>query len=298
MNLRLHSIDCMAWEQYLALLNWQGQKIHLQDFEDLRNRSIQSPEEIPSLIQNPKVKAYTLENKNWLKTVKEQLLLCEEKSIQLTWPGEPHYPKPLNFYKNAPTLISYKGPPSWQNHFSFCVVGSRKSSPETLAWMDHFLGPFLSSNKKIILLSGGARGIDQKSHSLALRVGRPTLCFLPCGILNFYPESLQNWEAPILKGGGAFISPFPPHLSIRKSFFHYRNALMVRMSQLVLAAQAEKRSGSMLTARLAGLYGVTLCTLPGPALNPLFSGNLDLINNGAFMIRDKTDLQVLYDSHI
>lgn len=285
----------MQWQKYLALLNWQGQKITFEDFNNLKSKEIKCIEDLNMYITNPQVKKYVLDYKTWWKTAENQIKICQDKSIKLTWPGDENYPQLLKFYKNAPTLLSYKGSPSWNDNFTLCVVGSRKSHHETLMWMDHYLSPFLFKHK-ICLISGGARGIDQKGHSLALRTKKPTLCFLPCGISHFYPPSLEDWIQPIIENQGALVSPFPPEHQIRKSFFHYRNSLMVRMSHLVLIIQAEQKSGSMLTARLASLYGVTLCALPGSVMNPLFSGNLDLINNGAFMIRDQIDLEALYYS--
>jgi len=185
--------------------------------------------------------------------------------------------------------------PAWLKHFQFCVVGSRKIHPSTCQWMDHFLSIFLSKYP-ICLLSGGARGVDQKGHALAIRSQTPTICFLPCGLSNIYPASLKEWRRPILQTGGAFLSPFPPEYQIQKSFFRYRNSIMARMSHLVFILQAEERSGSMITAKKAAHLGVTLCTLPGPVMNPLFSGNLKLINEGIFMIRDGQDLETLYQA--
>ena len=71
---------------------------------------------------------------------------------------------------------------------------------------------------------------------------------------------------------------------------------MARMSHLVFILQAEERSGSMLTAQKAASLGITLGTLPGPVMNPLFAGNLKLINEGIFMIRDAKDLEALYQA--
>ena len=276
---------------YLALLNWQGQKITFDDFQALDQAK--SIEDIQKAVQQPSVKDYILNNKTWWRSAERQLKACRQSDIKLTWPGQEDYPQLLYLYKNSPTLLSYKGHPCWNHYFKLCVVGSRKIHSQTSKWMDHHLSSFLSQHD-IYLLSGGARGVDQKGHSLAIRASRPTLCFLPCGLDFLYPSSLEEWVEPVIKNKGAFISPFPPDYQIRRSFFHYRNSLMVRMSQVVLIMQAEKRSGSMLTARLASLYGVTLCVIPGPAMDSLFSGNLDLINDGALMVRDQLDLSAIY----
>ena len=286
----------MNWKKYMALLNWQGQTVLIDDFNHLESKydRVKSLEDLIQFLSHPKTKEYVLNHKFWWKTAEKQIELCSKHSIQLTWPGESCFPKLLNYYKNSPTLLSYKGYPCWsQNNFQLCLVGGRKIHPETSQWMDHFLASFLKKHN-VNVLSGGARGVDQKSHGLAIRTGRPTLCFLPSGLLNPYPSSLKEWETPILNSKGAFISPFPPDFQIRRAFFHYRNSIMVRMSNMVFILQAEERSGSMLTAQLGAGFGVTLAVLPGSPMNPLFKGNLKLINEGVFMIRDCKDLDILY----
>ena len=285
----------MNWHKYLALLNWLGLKVTFDDFKSFHSQhhQVNHFDDFHSIIKNPKIKTFLQENKTWWKKVQAYEEMCFEQNIQLTWPGETHFPTILEYYSHAPTLLSYRGVPCWNQYFPFCTVGSRKSSFITLSWMDHHLTPFLEKYKPC-LLSGGARGIDQKSHSLAIKIQTPTLCFLPCGLSHFYPKELKKWELSILNTKGAFISPFPLHKTIHKAFFHIRNKLMVCMSQIVFILQAEERSGSMLTARLASHLGPTLCTLPGPVMNPLFKGNLTLINNGTLMIRDEKDLIALY----
>ena len=75
---------------------------------------------------------------------------------------------------------------------------------------------------------------------------------------------------------------------MRKSFFHIRNALLACYSKLVLVGQAQIRSGTMLTARKALDYGV-------PVAAP-WTGNLQLIYDGAYLLRDDIDLSLLIES--
>ncbi len=287
----------MEWIKYFALLSWQGQKVFIDDFTQLRKQhgEVKSPEDLHPFYNSPSTQRYLLENKDWWKKAEKHIKICERQNIQLTWPGQYDYPSLLYYYKNSPVLLSYKGTPAWLKHFQFCVVGSRKIHPSTCQWMDHFLSIFLKKYP-VCLLSGGARGVDQKGHALAIRSQTPTVCFLPCGLSNIYPKNLKEWHKSILQTEGAFLSPFPPDFQVQKSAFHYRNSIMVRMSHLVFILQAEERSGSMLTAQKAAHLGVTLCTLPGPVMNPLFVGNLKLINEGILMIRDNQDLETLYQA--
>lgn len=285
----------MDGSQFLALLSWQGQKILKEDILKAQacSKSVSNPENLVQWITSPKVKYYISQNPKWWKICEADIKKCKESQIQLTWPGQKDWPKQLDLSAIAPCLLSYKGNPSWNDYFQFCVVGSRKSHPHSLQWMDHYLGTFIK-NHNISILSGGARGIDQKAHSLSIRFQKPTLCFLPCGLNSIYPPSLKSWLSPILDTEGAFISPFPPNYSVRRSFFHYRNSIMVKMSHIIFVIQAEARSGSMMTAKIAGHLGKTLCTLPGPVMQPAFRGNLDLMSDGVLIIRDEKDLETLF----
>ena len=288
----------MNWNKYLALLHWQTPTIGSEDFHQLESRysQVQHPNDLFSCFSHESTKQFVLKNPYWWKEAEITEKMCEKEDIKITWWGEQNYPQRLMHYEDSPVILSYKGSPVWMKDFPLAVVGSRKIQPMVSQWMDHHLSPFLKKYS-VCLLSGGALGVDQKAHSLALRTQTPTVCFLPCGLLHLYPANLKTWVQPLLDNQGTFISPFPPHFTIKKHFFYQRNSIITRMSRMVLVLQAEERSGSMLTAKLASQLGVTLATLPGPVMNPLFKGNLKLISEGILMMRDQLDLEVLYQSH-
>ncbi len=287
-----------SWLQYLAFLKWQNQKLCLKDFENtFQNKDyIRNPYDLSELVCYPETRMYIKNKKHWWKEVEKDSSECKKLKIKTTWPFHPDYPHSLLYMDQLPPLISWRGQACWKNKFLFSVVGSRKAYNDTLLWMDIHLSAFLQKKKKICLVSGGARGVDQKAHVIALANQNPTLCFLPCGLKHYYPSELEKWVTPIIEGGGAFISVFPLSSEIKKSHFHARNAVMARLSHLIFIAQAEIRSGSMITARYALHAGVNLCALPGGPLYAGYKGNLSLLNDGCFMIRDSMDLETLYQS--
>ncbi len=291
-------LESMNWNKYLALLHWQTPTISIEDFQRLKSRysKIQHPNDIFPCFSHETTKQFVLKNPYWWKEAELTEKICQKENIQLTWWGETHYPPHLKYYPDSPVILSYKGSPVWMKDFPLAVVGSRKMQITTSQWMDYHLSSFLKKYS-VCLLSGGALGVDQKAHSLALRTQNSTICFLPCGLLHLYPPKLKEWVQPLLQNKGVLISPFPPHYTIRKHFFYYRNSIIVRMSRIVLILQAEERSGSMLTAHLASRLGVTLATLPGPVMNNFFKGNLKLLSDGILMVRDQLDLEVLYQAH-
>ena len=286
----------MVLESYLALLSFQGCKISLKDFENLQKGMIKSPEDISSIVSNLETREFLRHNKNWWKQAERDYKHCKKYSYKITWPGREDYPAVFSSFFEYPPILTYIGASNLhKEYFPITFVGSRKSDNHILNWMDFYI-PKTIQEKKICIVSGGARGIDQKAHSIAIRLKTPTVCFLPSGLDRFYPADLYNFKKEILDNGGSFISCFPPHSSMYKSFFHIRNRLMACYSRLIVVVQAQIRSGTMLTAKKALDFGVPVSTLPGPALSTMFTGNLQLLYDGAFLLRDNLDLDLLVES--
>ena len=290
----------MIWEDYLSLLAWQGCKIFLRDFKSLKADCPRSIEDIKHIICHPEAKQFLIHNKHWWKKAEKDYKTCFQKGYKLTWPGKKDYPASFLKLSAPPLSVTYLGHlpcKEEERSFPLTIVGSRKGHEIALNWMDFYL-PKIIHTKKVCLVSGGARGVDQKVHSIAVRLGSPTVCFLPSGLDCFYPASLNFFKKSVLNHGGAFISCFPPTVQMHKSFFHIRNGLMACYSKLVLVGQAQLRSGTMLTAQKALDCGVPVATLPGPPLSALWTGNLQLIYDGAYLLRDDKDLSLLIESLI
>ena len=286
----------MLWSDYLALISWQSHQVAWKDFVRLENESVKTPEELASFVSSPETKEYLTRNKLWWKQAEADYKLCQRKNYQLIYPGKPGYPEQFVPLCNNAPVLSVLGtwpvnPPGPRVTF----VGSRIGDEIALRWMDFYL-PQIIKEKRVLTVSGGARGIDQKAHAVSARAESPTLCFLPSGLDCFYPASLKTLKTGVLDNGGAFVSCFPAGFEMRKFCFYVRNGLMALYSSLVFVLQAQIRSGSMLTAKRALEYGVPVATLPGPPLSARWTGNLQLIYDGAFLIRDSADLSVLLES--
>lgn len=279
------------------MLAWQGFPVSLNDFNriDREGPFCDPTESLKKLVSSKNTKSFLTQNPDWWKKAESCYKLCKQKGYQITWPGEESYPKSFLRFYDSPPVLAYIGSLPKESDFSVTLVGSRKSAETTLNWMDFFL-PKVIKEHKLWIVSGGARGIDQKAHSIAIRLKTPTVCFLPSGLDHFYPSQLNHLRSNILNSGGAFVSCFPPDFKMRKSYFHIRNRLMACFSSLVLVLQAERRSGTMLTAQKALDCGLPVGTLPGPPLSPLWSGNLQLLYDGAFLLRDSMDLSLLVEN--
>jgi len=286
----------MILETYLSLLAFQGCKIFKQDFKNLKMRDIKSPEDIPSIISHLETKEFLRNNKFWWKRVEKDYKHCKKSSYKITWPGQSDYPENFFIYFECPPILTYIGESNLHKKYvPITFVGSRNSDQSTLNWMDFYM-PQIIKDKNVCVVSGGARGVDQKAHSVALRSRFPTVCFVPSGLDHIYPLSLYKLKSEILDKGGALFSCFSPYQNMYKSFFHIRNQLMACYSKLVVILQAQIRSGTMLTAKKALHFGVPVATLPGPVLSQKFTGNLQLLYDGAFLVRDHIDMTLLIES--
>lgn len=213
-----------------------------------------------------------------------------ELEISYTYPG--HYAYPSHFYQmlEPPLFLEYIGHPVWLDHQILSVVGSRKIHPWTEKWLYEVIPEFLNSTELMAVASGGAIGVDQCAHWAAVKSLKPTIVVLPCGVRNLYPLSLQKIKDYVLEYKGVYLSEFEYQQPVRKHLFFYRNRLIAALGKMTLVAQAELRSGSLLTVHHALANGRSVVTLPAHPMMMEFSGNLHLIKEGCFYVANSEDL--------
>ncbi len=116
------------------------------------------------------------------------------------------------------------GLPLWNDNRFLAVVGSREISPLTESWMKNHLPPFLRESG-VGLVSGGARGVDQLAHQIALKCEAPTIVVLPSGLKNLYPRNLEDMRPHLGDGKLCLFSEFEIDQELRKSHFFFRNRI-------------------------------------------------------------------------
>jgi DNA processing protein len=159
--------------------------------------------------------------------------------------------------------------------------------------MDLHLPILLERDPDLVVVSGGARGIDQKAHAMSLRSKSSTVAILPSGIGNPYPGEFRNWFDKIIDSGGAILSSLEPSAPVRKQYFESRNRLIVALAKLVFVVEARRKSGSIMTARLARELGRTVALLPAFPGEIKSDGCVDLLFDGGFPVRDADDVFIL-----
>ena len=139
------------------------------------------------------------------------------------------------------------------------------------------------------IVSGLAQGIDAAAHEGALDGGGRTVAFLGHGVDLVYPAA-NRALAERIREAGALCSEFPLGMTPRRSSFPQRNRLISGLSLGTLVVEAARKSGSLITARLAGEQGREIFAIPGSIHNPLSRGCHWLIRQGAKLVESAPDI--------
>lgn len=144
----------------------------------------------------------------------------------------------------------------------------------------------------IVIVSGLALGIDSIAHRTALNVGLKTIAFPGSGLDDkvIYPKTNIFLAKEIIENGGCLISEFEPNFISTLYSFPQRNRLMAGMSKAVLIIEAEEKSGTLITARLALDYNKDVLAVPGSAFSSNSNGTNWLIKQGATPITKSEDI--------
>ncbi len=281
----------------LASLNWGHVQFSMSDISNINSLLQVDPvTDISKILCTPKLTENFWNNKTWLKKQEFEHRWLEKRRIQILAPWEQNYPVELKNIKYPP-FLSVIGSVHRLNQDSLAVVGSRVPSQVSISWMRSEFSDFLS-NTNAIVVSGGARGVDQEAHRLCIAQKNPTICFLPSGLAKVYPAEILKWFDSIVQCGGAIVSQFSPFTQIYKSHFHKRNELIAAISSSTFVVEARLRSGSLLTSTKAMELGREIATLPCSPGAPSGKGNLKLLGEGAQMIGDSQDLQTFYNRNL
>jgi DNA processing protein len=138
-----------------------------------------------------------------------------------------------------------------------------------------------------VITSGLARGIDAAAHQGALKTG--TVAVLGGGVDVIYPRENADLYQQIA-AAGALISETRVGSKPQARHFPARNRIIAGLSQALLVVEAAERSGSLITARLAGEQGREVCAIPGSPLDPRCRGTNRLIREGAHLVENADDV--------
>jgi DNA processing protein len=142
------------------------------------------------------------------------------------------------------------------------------------------------------IVSGLAKGIDGLAHEAALDTGLYTVAVPGSGLDRsvLYPAQHRGLADRILNNGGALVSELSAHTRAAKWTFPKRNRLMAGISTATLLIEADQRSGTLITARLAADYNRDVLAVPGSIFAAQSTGTNQYISHGATPITSAADL--------
>ena len=215
------------------------------------------------------------------KPAREELALAQENGVTVVAQDDPRYPPALKTITDPPLVLYVRGELVERDAVAVGIVGARQCTLYGREQASRFGHDLAAAGLTVI--SGGARGIDTGAHLGALRAKGRTVVVQGCGLLHTYPpENKELYERIVREAGGAVISELPLDAPPTKENFPPRNRIIAGMSLGVLVVEANLRSGSLITARLAAAdYGREVFALPGRLDSPASAGTHHLIKSGS-----------------
>ena len=201
--------------------------------------------------------------------------------------GEDSYPEMLSQITGAPLLLYVNGDVDALHLPSLAIIGSRNptrgGAQNAVDFSRHL------AKRGLAIVSGLAQGIDTAAHRGALDVKGRTVALLGHGIDRVYPAANRDLAHEI-SASGALVSEYPLGAPPERWHFPERNRLISGLSLGTLVVEAARRSGSLITARLAADQGREVFALPGSIHSPLARGCHALIRQGAKLVETADDI--------
>jgi DNA processing protein len=200
---------------------------------------------------------------------------------------DPGYPPQFRELADAPAWLYVKGDPAWLARPMIAIVGSRNATPQGVRDAQAFAHAL--SDAGLTIVSGLALGIDAAAHEGGLAGLASSVAVVATGLDRVYPAR-NRALAHRLAAGGAIVSEFPVGTPPRRGHFPRRNRLISGLALGVLVVEAAMRSGSLITARLAGEQGRDVFAIPGSIHSALSKGCHRLIRQGAKLVESAEDI--------
>jgi len=223
--------------------------------------------------------------------------LLRKHEIQLISIFDDIYPPLLREITDPPFLLYARGNTAiLSDANTLSIVGTRKPSRYGIDVTQSLTQEVARAG--IIIVSGLALGLDGQAHQATLEAHGKTIAVLGNGLSDncIAPRSHLRLMRAILDQGGCIVSEFPPETQASTRTFPLRNRIIAGISPATLIVEATRKSGTLITARLALEYNRDVLAIPGSIFSQLSEGPHSLIQEGAKLINNTQDVLTLYDT--
>ncbi|WP_068076378.1 DNA-processing protein DprA [Novosphingobium lentum] len=225
--------------------------------------------------------------------IEREIAAVRRAGARYLFHDSPEYPALLRASQNAPPIVTLKGNTALLARNAVSVVGARNASAGAVKLARDFAAELAAHGLAVV--SGLARGIDAAAHRGALATGAAdnggggTIGVIASGIDIAYPPENAALHDEVA-ANGLLIAEQPPGTEPLARHFPHRNRIIAGLSAGTVVVEAAPRSGSLITARLAGEAGREVMAVPGSPLDSRSQGCNQLIRDGAVLVQSAEDI--------
>jgi DNA processing protein len=215
----------------------------------------------------------------------DEIAAVKRAGARYLFDDSPDYPPLLAHIESAPPILTARGEAALAARPCVAIVGARNASAAAVKLAREFAAALAEAG--YVVVSGLARGIDGAAHRGALSGG--TIGVIASGIdIAYPPEHRELQEQVALQG--LLLAEQPPGTEPLARHFPSRNRIIAGLAAGTLVVEAAPKSGSLITARLAGEAGREVMAIPGSPLEPRSHGCNQLIRDGAVLVQRPEDV--------
>ncbi len=210
-------------------------------------------------------------------------------SVSMVRPRSALYPRSLERIPDPPPVLFVRGNAKVLAYRRrVALVGTRRATPygRLVAFS---MGADLAGSG-VVVVSGGALGVDASAHKGALRAGGGTVVVLGCGCDVHYPAANDSLFLSVIRRGGALVSEYLPGTPPARYRFPMRNRIISGMSAGVVVVEAGPDSGALITVSAALEQGREVMVVPGNVTSRQSLGCLRLLREGAWPVAGAEDV--------
>lgn len=216
--------------------------------------------------------------------IEQEVIATKKAGAKYLFHDSPDYPPLLREIESAPPILTWRGNLALAARPSVAMVGARNASAAAVKLSRDFAMGLAEAGFTVV--SGLARGIDGAAHQGAMP---STIGVIASGIEIAYPPQHAQLQEQIAVEG-LLLAEQPPGTEPRGSHFPSRNRIIAGLASGTLVVEAAQKSGSLITARLAGEAGRELMAIPGSPLDARSQGCNHLIREGAVLVQSVEDI--------
>lgn len=283
---RVEVFGCYRNDQYQSAKKDELLTACLHSLTDSSHYQQPTRQALADLVKKPEVSRF------WL-AAERVLGWIESNNAQIVWQHESDFPNQIDVLNDSPRWLFVTGDPALLAENCISIVGTRRPTPTGTKFSFDLAAAIAKEIGPVV--SGMASGIDRRAHEGALSTSDRTIAVWAAGLDVVYPRS-QYRLADAIAERGVIVTEMPPGTYLKKGLFPRRNRIVAALSAGLIVVEAAKKSGSLISARLANELNRDVFAVPGNVASDVSAGCNELIKQGAIPLTAYDDLIEYYES--